>query len=264
MSKIYRDNHLTDRRLRRKLDETVDDPDYYTNQWDPGSFLGTVASIAAGSLTVAVTPEIEDGKPGGGPTPDPIVVTITTETDAEAAEAVVDAVNTELEDSASPWRRYLDRAEYTATATAARFVPALDAPKFTVTLTPAGGATFTLSPQDVFPITTWSAKHVGQNTGAPGVVAISVHAIDSADDMLGIGTCTFNIDVLRVYERVDSVTGRTLRPGVAIVGTATGQSLGEELRVNLGGGRFGVRISTDANVPAGTDAFEVRWRDVVS
>ena len=82
MSTKYRDSYLTDRRLRRKDDTAAADPDWYTNQWDPGTFLGTVASVAAGTLTVQITPVDTDRYD----TPEPIEVTLTTETAAEAAE----------------------------------------------------------------------------------------------------------------------------------------------------------------------------------
>ena len=34
--------------------------------------------------------------------------------------------------------------------------------------------------------------------------------------------------------------------------------------IRSGGGRFGVRITNDANLPAGTTALDVRWNDVVT
>lgn len=265
MSKLYRDNYLTDRRIRRKDNSSTDDPDWYTNQWDPGTFLGTVASVAAGTLTVQITP-VDTSR---YPTPEPIEVTLTTETEAQAAEAVYNETNDHLDSTDAAYdrhlSRYLLRAEYTAAATAARFVPNPDAPDFTVALTPTGGAmTFTLSPDDTFPITEWMAKRTGAHAPSTGEVAITVNAVSSGDDVLAIGTCTFDLQVIRTVERYDGVRQLELRPGVADLGTLTGLVLGEEVRVPFGGGRIGVRITNVANEPATTDALEVRIREAVT
>jgi len=265
MSTKYRDNYLSDRRIRRKDNSSTDDPDWYTNQWDPGTFLGTVASVAAGTLTVQITP-VDTSR---YPTPDPITVTLTTETAAQAAEAVYNEANDHLDSTDADFDptlgRYLLRSEYTAAATAARFVPNPDAPDFTVTMTPTGGAmTFTLSPDDIFPITEWMAKRGGANAPSTGEVAITVHAVTSADEMLGVGTCTFDLQVLRVVERYDGVRQIDRRPGVADLGSVTGVSLGEEVRVPFSGGRIGVRLTNVANEPATTDALEVRIREAVT
>jgi hypothetical protein len=263
MTHLYRDR--TDRRLRRKDDTSADDPDTYTNQWDPGTFIGTVGSIAAGSLTVTITPI--DAR---HPTPAPITVTITTETDAQAAAAVVAEVADRLSSvdanaDFDPYlRHYLSRAEYTAATAVARFVPNPNGHKFTVVLSAVGGATFTLSPDDVFPITAWSAKQVGSSESTPGEAVLSVYAVTTADEVLAIGTCTFDVQILRATERYDAVTSTELRPGVADLGTLTGLTLGEEFRVPMGGGRFGVRITNIANAPGSTDALDVRYREAVT
>lgn len=266
MSSLYRDANLTDKRLRRKDDTAVDDADSYTTQVDPGAIYITTGGVAdAGDLTITITPV--DAR---NPTPDPIVATITTETLAESAEALYDAVVADLAATADPDVRnrlsaYIARAEYTAATQVARLIPQPGAHKFTVTVTGTGGTmTLTLSPDDVFPITAWSAKQVGANVGAPGEVALTVNAVTSADEILAIGTCTFDMQVLRVIERYDPVNQIERRPAVADLGTLTGLTLGEEVRVPMGGGRFGVRITNLANAPGSTDALDVRWRDAVT
>lgn len=264
MSKLYPDAAFADKRLRRKRG-TADDQDWYTNQWDPGMFQGTVASVAAGTLTVQITPE----DAGRYPTPDPIAVTITTETAPQAAEAVYTEAVSHLTATAGDFdrhlSRYIKRMEYTAASAVVRFVPQPGAPRFSVTMTPTGGAmTFTLSPDDSFPITGWSSKSHSEAVGQVGDVAMSVCAVTSAHEVLAIGTCTYDVQVLRVYERYHPTSGAELRPQVADLGTLTGLVLGEEFRVPVGGGRIALRITNIANRPATTDALVPEWRDAVT
>lgn len=255
------DQHLVYKRLRRK-DDAADDPDWYTSQWDPGMFQGTVASVAAGSLTVQITPVDTER----WPTPDPIAVTITTETAAQAAEAVYNEAVSHLTSSAVDFdgdlALYIERMEYTSASAVVRFVPRPGAPRFVVTMTPTGGGmTFTLSPDDTFPITTHSAQGVGEKP-APTHVVLSVHSVTSSDEVLGIGTCTFDLQGLRVVDRVNAPQLQGLRPGVADEGTLTGLTLGEPVVLAVGGGRWGVRITNLANAPAGHDALAVHYHEV--
>lgn len=260
-----RDFVLADKRLRRKDDHTVDDPDWYTNQWDPGTFLGTVGGTAdAGDLTVTITPLDTDRYP----TPDPIVFTWTAETEEESAEGLYDQTVADLASvSGVPTvlSRYLKRAEYTAAGLVVQFVPQPNAPKFTVTMTGTGGTmTLTQSPIDTYPMTGISARQKANNVGASGEVWLSVVAVTSADDVLAIGSCTYSVQVLKVVERYDPVDQIERRPGVSDLGTLTGLALGEEVRVAVGGGRFIARLLTVASAPATTEYLEVRWRDVVT
>jgi len=261
----YRDANLTDRRLRRK-DDLVDDPDTLTDQYDPGTIFAVVGGVAqAGNLTAQFTP-LDTAK---FPTPDPVVFAVTTETLAQGAAALYAAFNTALGATAGVPNnrhlgRYIERVEYTAAGTGVRIVPNPFAPPFLPTMSGAGTMTLTFTPDDTFPITGVAAKQVGKNVGPPGAVVLSVHSVTAADDVNGIGSCTFDLEVLRVVERFDPVTSQQLRPGVRSLGTLTGVTLGEEITVPLGGGRFGVRVTNIANQPSGHDAFDVRWDDVVT
>lgn len=263
----YRDAILTDRRLRRK-DDTGDDNDYYTDQVDPGAIYATVGGVADnGNLTVTITP----ADTVKYPTPDAVVFTRTTETLNESAEGLYDAIVADLAIDTTTMQaanrhlpKYIMRAEYTAATAIVRIVPNPFAPPFTVTMTGTGGTmTLTFTPDDTFPITGYSAKHVGANVDTPPThVILTVHAVTTANEILGIGTCTFDLQGLRVIDRHDPITGTTWRPGVEDEGSLTGLTLGEPVEMPLGGGRFGVRITNIANAPATTDALEVRWREV--
>lgn len=266
---LYRESALTDKVLRRKDDTATNDPDWQTDQVDPGAFYAAVgAAPEAGPLTMTITPvDPRD------PTPDPVVFTVTTETQAQAAEGFYDALVDDLASTAGVPNNthlalYISRAEYVAAATSVQVVPNPYAKRFTVALTGTGGMTFTITPDDIFPITAFSAKMASnaQKT-TPRDLVVSVYAVTSANDNVAKGTCTFTLEILRAVERYNPVTNELLRPGVADVGENSGITLssvtpGEEIRLPMGGGRFGVRIHTVANLPAAADALEVRWRDV--
>lgn len=264
---LYRDASLTDKVLRRKDDTATNDPDWQTDMIDPGAFYCTVGGTAeAGDLVMTITPVNP-----AHPTPDPVTFSVTTETEAEAAEGFYDALVAALASSsgiAPTLAQYISRAEYVAAAQVVQVIPNPYAKRFTVALTGQGGMTFVVTPDDTFPITAFSAKMAGDHLKTtPRDVVFSVYVVDSDDDIVAKGTCTFTVEVLRAVERYDPVNDVALRPGVEDVGENSGLTLsgvtpGESIRVPMGGGRFGVRIHTVANLPASGDALEVRWRDV--
>lgn len=264
---LYRDSLLSDRRLRRK-DDTTDDVDTYTPQVDPGTIFATVGGSAdAGSLTITIVP-VDTTK---HPTPAPIVWTRTAETINQSAEGLYNAILTALATTAgaanvNPYLPlYLMRAEYTAATAIVRVIPNPHAHPFLVTMTGTGGTmTLTYTPDDTFPITAFAAKQVGNNVEHPPThVVMTVHSVGTTDDVNAIGTCTFDLQGLRVIDRYDTVADVALRPGVEDEGTLTGLLLGEPVEMPLGGGRWGVRFTNIANAPSGHDAFAVHYREVV-
>jgi len=255
----------TDRRLRRWDSTATTESDWYTDQVDPGAIYATVGGVAdAGDLTVTIVPLDTQRYP----TPDPIVWTWTAETLNQSAEGLYDEIVSDLASVAGVPNnrhlpRYLSRAEYTAATAVVRIIPNPEAPAFLVTMTGTGGTmTLTFTPDDTFPITAFAAKQGRANINNPTHLVMWVNAVTTADEILAIGTCTFDIQVLRVDERYNPVTNAELRPGVADLGSLTGLVLGEEFSVPLGGGRFGVRLTNPANLPATTDALEVKFREV--
>lgn len=264
-----RDLQLTDRMIRRKAD-TADDPDYQGDVVDATAFYLTVGGVADdGDLTVSVDPVDTQRYP----TPDDVAFTREAgETLNQSAEGLHDAfvtalatVNTTTTSRVPDLARYIKRVEYTAATAVVRVIPQPDAPRFTVTVTGTGGTmTLTLSPDDTFPITFMSARQVGANVGASGEVAVTLHEVTSADEILAVATCTCDVQFLRVNERRNAVTHTDLRPGIADLGTLTGVTMGEEIRVPAGGGRIGMRITNIANTSGTFDALWVVGRDTVT
>lgn len=258
-----------DQILRVKVGATAD-PDWAADQIDPGAFYGTVGGTADdGDLTVTITPLTINGV-DTGPTPDPIVFTRAAgETLAQSAEGLYDEAVAaySTDDALAVYFASASSFVYRAGAAVVQFIPRPDAPAFTVAMTGTGGTmTFTLSPDDVFPITAVMSNVKPEVAGHRAQVAVSFTPLNSSGAVIpDNNAATIDVELVRVVKRrrrgawpndSDQPVGVVARDAVS------GQVMHQEYRASLDGGRFTVRVGTITNAPTGFDALEIRWRAV--
>lgn len=242
-------------KLMRRHSGTADDPDWAGLNVHPDlhatALVGGTASN--GVYSIQVTGTDADGA----------AVDFTasfTRAAAETSAQVADELNDDFQAALATTlaRVFVSTSLSTATIT---FV-IVEGAELTFTVVDPGTATITMTYDGR--VTRDVATSFPSQLGPTTQLALKVFARNSSGVLLARSNCTFNLQLVDVFDRDHPTLGAGTGAAVGVSDTTavTGAALNRPITVACNGGRVTARLTTIANAPATTDNFEVWYREI--